>query len=44
LKLDTLCKYYGIGEQGDVHGSEVDAILAGRLYLALKGKAGSVAA
>lgn len=38
LKLDTLCKYYGIGEQGDVHGAEADAILAGRLYLAMKGK------
>ena len=38
LKLDTLCKYYGIGEQGEIHGAEADAILAGKLYLALKGK------
>jgi len=36
LKLDTLCKFYGIGEQGDIHGAEADAILAGKLYLALK--------
>lgn len=44
LKLDTLCKYYGIGKQGDVHGAEADAILAGKLYLSLKGKAKEQAA
>jgi DNA polymerase III epsilon subunit-like protein len=37
LKLTVLAKKYGIGEQGDIHGAEADAILAGKLYLALRG-------
>jgi DNA polymerase III epsilon subunit-like protein len=35
LKLDTLCKHFGLGAQGDIHGAEADAILCGRLYCAL---------
>ena len=29
LKLETLLGHYGLGTQGDVHGAEQDAILAG---------------
>ncbi|MBS1702885.1 MAG: 3'-5' exonuclease [Armatimonadetes bacterium] len=36
LKLDTLCRYFEIGAQGDVHGAEQDAILAGELYFKLR--------
>lgn len=36
LRLDTLCKHFDLGAQGDIHGAEADAVLCGRLYLALR--------
>lgn len=36
LRLETLCNHFGLGDQGEIHGAEWDAILAGRLYLALR--------
>lgn len=36
LKLDTLCQHVGLGGQGEIHGAEKDAILAGKLYFKLR--------
>ena len=38
LRLATLGSYFGIGDQGEVHGAERDAIIAGRLFMALQPK------
>lgn len=35
LKLDTLTRHFGHEGQGEIHGAEADAILAGQLYLSL---------
>lgn len=44
MKLDTLCQFFGHGPQGDIHGAEKDAILAGRLYWSLRERRKAVAA
>jgi DNA polymerase III epsilon subunit-like protein len=44
MKLDTLCQFFGHGGQGEIHGAEKDAILAGRLYWSLRDKRKAAAA
>lgn len=44
MKLDTIAQFFGHGPQGDIHGAEKDAILAGRIYWDLRERRKAVAA